>query len=772
MIRRNMLILFAACFVTATLADRPPMHGYFGDRSGVYPDAKPPVHWGENTNVLWKILLPNLGSGAPVVAQKRVFVLSEPGWKNDLPVVSCYDADSGLLKWEKEIDHLHLTVPDEAERKKVRETWHRHLTWCRDFYLLYHDYVAAKDSPDVKKRMEQMGIKKWGANYLYGKGYDKEKVSEYSMYTFYNKHPEIKKAMLDLDTWRKMGSHDQMWIGEAFCTPCTDGEALYVVTAWGVYVCYDLNGNVRWMHALPPNRPHDNCAVARSPIIYGSMVISDIGRMVRAFDRKTGRLEWEHKREGGVHEFVSPVVFRVGNDDLLWCAGPAAYTLPDGKPLKIEGWKNNGMIVAVNRDKPDTLFFTGGGEHGGWEGKGKCEHPPPAAVRFAREGDVLKAKVLWCTLNGEPRIGTYGLLWHNGRLYLAHGRNGGTIVDAETGIVLRGLFGGAVPQANHHIAIAGGYVYGLVNGGAKNAPPQGVMHVHDLEGRFVARNVLSVTPYAKLDKDSQTKRLSQWYSWPKGENREWCFTYSSAFAVGGDSIYIRSLDHLYCIRDGAALTMSGGDKAKRAEELFAGAAKNRNAWNELAALGPAAKALVPRIEALLPKHREPWKLVRAIAAIDPAAAKKHQKLLVDTIVKSNLNDHLTPNVGGLLYELGDLPREQLAQIEASVDKRMYPHGGPKLAQSLLNAFYRRSGEVGFSKVHVRPYPWQGGPKRGEDITLEWDTLNATKVTIEPGIGEVEIQGKRQIRTDTTVSYTFTAEGAGGPTVRKIVVTVK
>jgi hypothetical protein len=721
------------CWVTAAdmLADEQQVSGYFGNRTGVYPGANPPTQWSEGTNVLWKVPLPNIGNGAPVVARStgsgqagdRVIVLSEPGWKHDLPVISCYAAADGKLLWEKEIDHLHLTVSDEAARKVVREHWHKHLAWIRDYYLLFHDYTANKEDPDVKRRMDEMGVVSWGGNYLYGK-FDETKLSDYAMPRFAKKFPEVGKAMVGMDTWRIMGSHDFMWIGEVFGTPVTDGKAVYVSTAWGVYASYDLDGNLRWMRAMSPERHHDYCEVGRSPLLYKDLFLTDVGSMVRAFDRSTGELKWEQKRR--THEFVSPVIMRVANHDILWCSGPSAYTLPDGKPLKVEGWNNHGMIVAVNTDRPDTLIMTGGGEHGGWENKGNCSNPPPAAVRFTLEGDpsahsagsgtvsgsgqaTLKGTVLWSTVNGNPAIGVVGLLYHGGKVYFSGSK--GVMLDAETGRVVKGLFGGAVPQANHHMAIAGGHVYGLSSDGA--------MEVFTLDGNRVAKNVVRSTPFEQLDKENQTKRLSQWYAWPKNANRDWALPYGTPFAVAGDCVYIRGMDALYCIKDKG--------EAPRAES------------------GKAASA----------------------PTLTPDELTKKRQELVEAMVTSNLHDHSTPGQAEQLYGLGPIPRELLQRIETKIDERMYPLNGPKSAQDFVSACYRRSGEVGFARVWLHPLPWKGGPKRGEEIRLEWQALNATKVTIEPGIGPVPVTGEHKLTLNEPAVFTLTAEGPGGPSVRKI-----
>lgn len=51
----------------------------------------------------------------------------------------------------------------------------------------------------------------------------------------------------------------------------------------------------------------------------------------------------------------------------------------------IEGGSDFGALAVVKHDERDVVFFTGGGEHGGWENKGNCEVCPPSAVRFRLE---------------------------------------------------------------------------------------------------------------------------------------------------------------------------------------------------------------------------------------------------------------------------------------------------------------------------------------------------------------------------------------------------
>lgn len=51
--------------------------------------------------------------------------------------------------------------------------------------------------------------------------------------------------------------------------------------------------------------------------------------------------------------------------------------------------------------------------------------------------------------------------------------------------------------------------------------------------------------------------------------------------------------------------------------------------------------------------------------------------------------------------------------------------------------------------------------RGQPLTLEWETRNAATVRIEPGIGQVEVNGKRQVNPASSVTYQAMASGPGG-----------
>ncbi len=60
---------------------------------------------------------------------------------------------------------------------------------------------------------------------------------------------------------------------------------------------------------------------------------------------------------------------------------------------------------------------------------------------------------------------------------------------------------------------------------------------------------------------------------------------------------------------------------------------------------------------------------------------------------------------------------------------------------------------------------------GQDVTLSWETENATSVSIDQGIGIVEESGSRTERPAATTTYRITANGPGGTITDSVTVTV-
>ncbi len=78
--------------------------------TGASLTAKPPIQWSENENICWKVAIPGLGSGSPIVVGNRVFVVSavpvdgSQSARSQTPLqfcLFCFDRAQGKLLWKQ-----------------------------------------------------------------------------------------------------------------------------------------------------------------------------------------------------------------------------------------------------------------------------------------------------------------------------------------------------------------------------------------------------------------------------------------------------------------------------------------------------------------------------------------------------------------------------------------------------------------------------------------------------------------------------------------------
>lgn len=65
-------------------------------------DQKPPLHWNESENVLWKNSIPGRGHGSPTVVGDQVF-LATADYEKKIQSVLCYDRQSGRRLWRTDV---------------------------------------------------------------------------------------------------------------------------------------------------------------------------------------------------------------------------------------------------------------------------------------------------------------------------------------------------------------------------------------------------------------------------------------------------------------------------------------------------------------------------------------------------------------------------------------------------------------------------------------------------------------------------------------------
>jgi len=69
---------------------------------GIAEDQKVPHHWSETENIVWKVPLPGIGHGSPIVVDDRIFLPTANDQDQTMSLL-CLDRKSGNLLWDKEV---------------------------------------------------------------------------------------------------------------------------------------------------------------------------------------------------------------------------------------------------------------------------------------------------------------------------------------------------------------------------------------------------------------------------------------------------------------------------------------------------------------------------------------------------------------------------------------------------------------------------------------------------------------------------------------------
>jgi outer membrane protein assembly factor BamB len=159
------------------------------------------------------------------------------------------------------------------------------------------------------------------------------------------------------------------------CTPTVDGDRVYTLGAMGDLVCLDAaKGAVIWSKNFP--RDYDSSVqvwgFAAHPLIDGDKLIclagGSNGRLVVAFDKRTGKELWAKGTAGAGYGYNPPVIYEFGGRRQVIVWHPAAVLSFDpesGKQLwKVDFTSNAALTVPMARKVGDdglfvTAFYNG-----------------------------------------------------------------------------------------------------------------------------------------------------------------------------------------------------------------------------------------------------------------------------------------------------------------------------------------------------------------------------------------------------------------------------
>ena len=357
----------------------------------------------------------------------------------------------------------------------------------------------------------------------------------------------------------------------AASTPTTDGRNVFVFFPDFGLLSYGPDGQERWRLPLGPfSIPN---GFGSSPILAGGWLVlqvdQDRGSYVMAVDPADGTVRWRTERPEATHGYSTPVVFapEAGPEQLIlagsyvltsyaletgerrwWCRGPTWQMKPsptvsattvfvtgwapgadtgerqelppftetirrgdsdgDGKISEPEaragGWRHRGGWGLVDLDDDELL------DEREWEffrARRAARNATLAIRPGSRTGDITDEALLWSYEKAVPVVSSP--LLHEGLVYTV--KDGGilTALDAETGrVVKQARLRGAVDKHYSSPIAAGGQIYVLSEGGTVSVIEAG----HDWT-----------------------------LSW-SGELGEPCY---ATPAVAGDTLYVRTAEHLY-----------------------------------------------------------------------------------------------------------------------------------------------------------------------------------------------------------------------------------
>jgi outer membrane protein assembly factor BamB len=185
-------------------------------------------------------------------------------------------------------------------------------------------------------------------------------------------------------------------------TPVTDGARVFAWFGSGVFAALDLKGKLLWRKEYPP--PFRlNPGICSSPVLYRDTVLLLLDQgggagFLRALDKDTGEVKWEHKRAKVSYSNATPLLIQVaGKDELIIAASNALQGL-DPATGRLRWW----CTASGFGSSPvyaSGLIYSDSGTNGA-----------ALAVEPGGEGDVTKTRVKW-KLPKVPAAYSSAIIW-------------------------------------------------------------------------------------------------------------------------------------------------------------------------------------------------------------------------------------------------------------------------------------------------------------------------------------------------------------------------
>lgn len=367
--------------------------GFRTDGTGRYPNAQPPLSWGVDKNVVWKIPLTQ-SNAIPVILGDKLFTCTDPC------VLLCINKADGKVIWRHESFFKEIE-PTDKEKALIEEENKQDIVFAREQSALEKEMSAIRKSIADGSTPKDEGEKKIRAI--------QPKVDELR-----NK----RKGLATLNRYREPGKSSgggsyHPTGGYSSATPVTDGKNVYVIYGNGLAAAYDLEGKRLWLKLIE----HSSTTYGHgaSPVLVNDKLLVHFADLV-ALNTKDGSEVWRSKiapnygtampaRIGDTDVIIHPngVVVRVADGVVLarnlGSCGPNSPLIQDGKVYFMAGQARGASL-------PDSADPTAKWEPL-WKGK----------------GTNLKGGGYWFP---SPIL-------HDDLIYALNATSNFTVVDAKTG---------------------------------------------------------------------------------------------------------------------------------------------------------------------------------------------------------------------------------------------------------------------------------------------------------------------------------------------------
>jgi len=230
--------------------------------NGVAPHGDPPVEWGEDKNVRWKVELPGQGTSTPIIWDNKILILT-------------------AIKTDQKPETADAENPEaEAEKAETKSA----------------DEKADDAGESRPRRRGRFGRR--GGRGRFGST-QPTNIHEFVVLCLDRSTGDVLWQHTAREELPHEGHHRDH--GFASGSPTTDGQLLYASFGSRGIFCYTLDGEPRWDRDLGDMRTRNGFGEGASPTLIGDKLIVNWDHegedFVAALDANTGETRWQVDRD-------------------------------------------------------------------------------------------------------------------------------------------------------------------------------------------------------------------------------------------------------------------------------------------------------------------------------------------------------------------------------------------------------------------------------------------------------------------------------------------